>query len=163
FSLLQPFLDLAIKERQQYEVELKAYEKTEHYREFMAKRERILRLRKQRRKLGVDTKEEFDESLELEDSILEDSKKDVKTAKSETKEEVSKVGRESQLRSIRREIGVAEAEREAMQRTIEKMQANNAALETQAAHDRKMAKEADRIIDCYMRVLKGAMSETMKG
>lgn len=42
--------------------------------------------------------------------------------------------RESQLRSIRREIGVAEAEKEAMQRTIEKMQANNVALETQAAH-----------------------------
>ncbi|KIH48929.1 HMG box, partial [Ancylostoma duodenale] len=31
----KPFLDLAVKERQQYEVELKAYEKTEHYREFM--------------------------------------------------------------------------------------------------------------------------------
>ncbi|VDM76806.1 unnamed protein product [Strongylus vulgaris] len=186
----KPFLDLATKERQQYEVELKAYEKTDHYREFMVtlleKKERILRLRKQRRKLGVDTKEEFDESLELEDSLLEDSKKSVKTTPKEKRAPVETVAavvptvpnsnisifssefleynknRESQLRSIRREIGVAEAEREAMQRTIEKMQANNAVLESQAAHDKKMAKEADRIIECWMRVLRSAMSETMR-
>ncbi|EPB73538.1 HMG box [Ancylostoma ceylanicum] len=185
----KPFLDLAVKERQQYEVELKAYEKTEHYREFMEKKERILRLRKQRRKLGVDTKEEFDESLELEDSLLNDSKKNVKITPKEKAAVPAKASsdkpevptapnsnvpifssefleynknRESQLRSIRREIGVAEAEKEAMQRTIEKMQANNVALETQAAHDKKMAKEADHIIECWMRVLRGAMSETMR-
>ncbi|KAK6727873.1 hypothetical protein RB195_005505 [Necator americanus] len=180
----KPFLDLAVKERQEYEVELKAYEKTDHYREFMEKKERILRLRKQRRKLGVDTKEEFDESLDLEDSLLEDTKKDVKDVSKEKTFSSDKPmiptlpnsnipifssefleynkNRESQLRSIRREIGVAEAEKEAMQRTIEKMQANNVALESQAAHDKKMAKEADYIIECWMRVLKGAMSETMK-
>ncbi|VDK58828.1 unnamed protein product [Cylicostephanus goldi] len=149
------------------------------------KKERILRLRKQRRKLGVDTKEEFDESLDLEDSLLEDPKKNVKSPPKEKSSASEPIvapkipnsnisifssefleynkNRESQLRSIRREIGVAEAEREAMQRTIEKMQANNAALESQAAHDKKMAKEADRIIECWMRVLRSAMSETMRG
>lgn len=50
---------------------------------FSEKKERILRLRKQRRRLGVDTKEEFDESLELEDSYLDDTKKNVKTVSKE--------------------------------------------------------------------------------
>ncbi|KAK6012867.1 hypothetical protein OSTOST_21955 [Ostertagia ostertagi] len=70
--------------------------------------------------------------------------------------------RESQLRSLRREISVAEAEKASMQETIVKMRENNVAFESQIAHDKKTGKEADHVIDCWMRVLRGAMSETMK-
>lgn len=185
----RPFLELATREREQYEIELKAYEKTEHYRDFMEKKQRILRLRKQRRRMGTaDPQDEFDESLDLEGTTFEeDMKKNVKNGVRNNKRKArdfdeivvptlpnSKIpifsqefleynkNREAKLRSLRREIGVAEAEKAAMQRTIEKMQANNLAYESQAARDRKMAKEADYIIECWMRVLRGAMSETMK-
>ncbi|KAJ1345970.1 hypothetical protein KIN20_000618 [Parelaphostrongylus tenuis] len=171
----RPFLELATKEREQYQIELKAYEKTEHYRDFLEKKERILRLRKQRRRMGAadSQDDDFDESLDLnETTFVEGTKKRVKNGIRRNKRKASgsdesgvleyNKKREAKLRAIRHEIGVAEAEKAAMQRTIEKMQAKNLAYEAQAAHDRKIAKEADHIIECWMRVLRGAMGETMK-
>ncbi|XGW19688.1 hypothetical protein V3C99_003493 [Haemonchus contortus] len=180
----QPFLDLANKEREQYEIELKAYEQTDHYREFVAKKEQIMRLRKQRRKLGVSSPDEFDESMDLEEKLSEDTKKKLKNEGRDKNAGLNlsavptlpntnisifssefleyNKNRESQLRSLRREISVAEAEKDAMQRTIAKMQENNVALESQIVHDKKIGKEADHIIECWMRVLRGVMSETIK-
>ncbi|VDM63377.1 unnamed protein product [Angiostrongylus costaricensis] len=183
----RPFLELATKEREQYQIELKAYEKTEHYRDFMEKKERIMRLRKQRRRMGVDSQDEIDDesAAEAQGIFEEGTKKKVKNEITDKQKAGSgeiivptlpnsnipifsrefleyNKNREAKLRSIRREIGVAEAEKAAIQRTIEKMQENNVAYESQAAHDKKMAKEADHIIECWMRVLRGAMSETMK-
>ncbi|KJH47174.1 HMG box [Dictyocaulus viviparus] len=181
----RPFIELANKEREQYQIEMKAYEQTDHYREFIEKKERIMKLRKQRRRLGMDSQDEFDESLEFDDTFPEDVKKKIKIENTdkhiiELDEVVNPTlpntaipifsqefleynkNREAKLRSLRREISVAEAEKAAIQRTIEKMQENNIAYESQAAYDKKMAKEADRIIECWMRVLRAAMSETMK-
>ncbi|KAK6049141.1 hypothetical protein COOONC_13354 [Cooperia oncophora] len=70
--------------------------------------------------------------------------------------------REAHLRSLRREISNADTEKDALQQTIAKMQKNNVALESQIAHDKKTGKEADHVMECWMRVLRGAMSETMK-
>ncbi|KIH58314.1 hypothetical protein ANCDUO_11480 [Ancylostoma duodenale] len=79
-------------------------------------------------------------------------------------------GRESKLRSLRREIKNAEAEVEALQRTIEKMQAINNDYESEAADGytfahfyEKVARKADNIIECWMQVLRGAMGDTMEG
>lgn len=180
----QPFLDLATKEREQYQIELKAYEQTEHYKEFMEKKERIMRLRKQRRRLSADDKYELVDSMEFDESLLQE---DTKSAKAKTKNKnvieseavvptlpnsnipiFSKEfieynrGREAHLRALRREISVAEAERAAMQQTIAKMQANNIAVESQVAFDKRMSKEADHVIESWMRVLRAAMSDTMK-
>ncbi|RCN32460.1 hypothetical protein ANCCAN_21730 [Ancylostoma caninum] len=71
-------------------------------------------------------------------------------------------GREAKLRSLRREIKNAESEVEALQRTIEKMQAINNDYESEAADDEKVEKKADNIIECWMKVLREAMGNTME-
>ncbi|WKX90090.1 hypothetical protein Q1695_009155 [Nippostrongylus brasiliensis] len=180
----QPFLELANKEREQYQIELKAYEQTDHYKEFTAKKQKILRLRKQQRRLGIEPKEEFDETLDLGDSFSDDLKKRVKQERTDKNISALDVAaptvpnssvpifssefieynkeREARLRSIRRKISVAEAEKSSMQRTIERIRTNNAALESQIAQDEKSCKEADHVIECWMKVLNEAMNDTMK-